>query len=134
MRMIVLRIGRFGLVGVAGFLVDAGVVAAMLQTLGPLGARLLSFPAAVAVTFLLNSRFTFADRQSLLPQHVELGRYFASMIVGGAINWCVYAAIMALLPEMDRSRVMAVGAVAAGSLAGMGANLLLAQRFVFRSL
>ncbi len=56
------RFGAFAVVGAVGFLVDAGVLTALVNGLGanPYAARAVSFPAAVTATWWLNRRWTFA--------------------------------------------------------------------------
>ncbi len=124
---------RFGLVGVAGYAVDAGVLYAALGLgLGTSSGRLVSFLSAVMATWLLNRRFTFqpfldARAGDLLIQ--EWLKYLAAMSVGGVLNLCTYALIMAswvyhpALPAL---------AVAAGSLVGMLANFAGAKWWVYR--
>ena len=51
------------------------------------------------------------------------------MLVGGSVNYAVYAA---LLLAFGVFREYPVLGVAAGSIAGMGANLLGARLFLFR--
>ena len=56
---------RFGLVGTAGFVVDAAALtAAMALGLGPYGGRVVSYLAAVTFTWAMNRRFTFAGAES----------------------------------------------------------------------
>jgi putative flippase GtrA len=124
------KVLSFGLVGVVGFAIDAGVVTLLIGAVGPFGARLVSFPLAVLTTFLLNSRLTFAHRGTTPAQTGTFLRYFGSMLAGGGINWAVYGTLMGM--AADRGLTPAF-AVALGSLAGMAANLFLADRFVFRA-
>ena len=54
---------RFGISGVAGFLVDAGIVALCTQTVGmkPIPSQAVAFSVAVTVTWLINRHWTFAE-------------------------------------------------------------------------
>ena len=124
------RIVLFGLVGVAGFAVDAGVLAVVMEALGAYWGRALSFSLAVLATWALNRRTTFADRPSGLSLLEEIARYFAAMCAGGAVNYAVYASAVAIF---GADGVGPFAGLAAGSLAGMAVNLTLAQVAVFRS-
>lgn len=124
---------RFGLVGVAGYVVDSGVLYAALGLgLGTGSGRLVSFLCAVLATWLLNRRFTFAPSpdapggQSLLQESLK---YLAAMSVGGVLNLCTYALIMASLAYHPALPALAV---AAGSLVGMLANFAGAKWWVYR--
>ena len=121
---------RFGLVGVIGFLVDAGWLAVLLGTAGPYWGRLASFSIAVLVTWACNRSFTFADRKSGLSRVREFRRYFAAMLAGGAVNYVTYALIV--LAFGSTGWVPFIG-LAVGSLAGMAINLTLASLVVFRA-
>lgn len=120
---------RFGLVGVAGFVVDATVLALLIGILGPYWGRALSFLCAVVATWALNRRFTFPDRSSGYGLVPEFARYFAAMLGGGALNYAVYAL---LLQATGHDGAWPYVAVAAGSLCGMALNLALARFAVFR--
>ena len=129
MKRLVREIALFGMVGTAGFLVDAAVLYLLRTTLGLLAARVPSFIAAVSVTWWLNRRFTFQRRPSGLRKWAEFRRYLVLMLVGGSVNYAVYAT---LLLAFGVFREYPVLGVAAGSIAGMGANLLGARLFLFR--
>lgn len=120
----------FGCVGTAGFVVDTAVLYLLRGWLGPLGARIPSFLAAVLVTWWLNRRITFRARPSGLGAHRELGRYLLLMLLGGAVNYGVYAALLLCWPLASRHPVLGV---AGGSLAGMAINLLSTRLLVFRA-
>jgi putative flippase GtrA len=119
---------RFGLVGVAGFLVDAGVLTlAILAGAGPWWGRGLSYLAAASATFALNRAFTFRDA----PRDRAVRRwalFLAVNLVGFVCNYGTYAALMAGVPVVAQHPVLGV---AAGSLAGMVGNFILSRRFVF---
>lgn len=119
----------FGVIGTAGFIVDTAVLYLLKDTLGPLAARVPSFLAAVLTTWWLNRRVTFAHRPSGLKKTQEFQRYLTIMLVGGAINYVVYAV---LLSSFETVRTHPVVGVAAGSIAGMMANLLAARCLLFR--
>ncbi|MEM8548890.1 MAG: GtrA family protein, partial [Pseudomonadota bacterium] len=60
------QIASFTLVGIIGFAVDAAMLQLALSSLQlePVRARLVSFPVAVVVTWMLHRQFTFAHRRS----------------------------------------------------------------------
>lgn len=122
---------RFGVVGVAGFVVDASVLTLGLHAgTGPWLGRALSYLAAATVTFSLNRAWTFrtADRSSSVAR--DWGVFLLVNLVGFGCNYGTYAALIAGVPFM---REVPVLAVAAGSLAGMAGNFLLSKRYVFRN-
>lgn len=122
------RLLRFGLVGAAGFLVDAGLLQAMVQwgSINPFLARLGSFIAAATATWWLNRWFTFAARHQASGR--EWMRYMMAMTLGGLVNYGAFAAVLLWLPLALRQPWLAV---ACGSLAGMAVNYYTSRRFVF---
>lgn len=120
---------RFALAGVAGFIVDAGVLyLALALGCGPYIGRVVSFLCAAFVTWQINRRITFATRDSVSLWR-EWNQYLLAMSFGGACNYAVYAIAVEILP---RSAARPALAVAAGSIAGMFINFLTAKLWVFR--
>jgi putative flippase GtrA len=119
---------RFAIAGVAGFAVDAVLVYALRGQFGPYVARLVSFPAAVVVTWLINRTFAFATHQKHLPLWREFLHYFAAMLGGGAINYVAYGLLLAFVEPVSQHPIIAI---AFGSLAGLAVNFFLAHSFVF---
>lgn len=117
--------------GGLAFLVDAGVLHLLMAQLGldPYLARLCSFMSAVTTTWIFNRTFTFTPRQvrgtALLREWV---RYVASQLGGFAVNYAVYAVMVWSLVLVRQWPVLGV---AAGSVAGLLVNYVLAQRLVF---
>lgn len=119
------RIGRFLLVGGTGFLVDGGLTELLVAAgLHPLAARAAAFAVAVAVTYVLNRRFTFATDGP--ARAVEGGRYLAVNLAAMTVNYAVFAAVLATLPE-----VRPVLAVACGSAVALVVSYAGYSRFVF---
>ena len=117
----------FGAVGVAGFLVDAGVLLALKPHIGPIWARAASFSVAVATTFTLNRLFVFAHARGG-PVLKQFGLFLLSNAVGLSLNLGAYTAlVLSGLAGVSRPLV----ALAAGSIAGAAANFLLADRWAF---
>ncbi len=122
------QIWRFALVGVVGYLVNAGLVEAFVLSLGPVKAQMLAFPAAVSVTWWLNRCFTFgASRHSL---HQEWLRYVLANLLGWIANNGAYLWMIFSLPVAYKHPSIAV---AVGSLAGMVFNFSSSRLFVFKN-
>ncbi len=128
-RAAVVRFLRFGLVGVAGFVVDAGLTQGLVDFahLPALLARVPAFVAAVVTTWALNRRFTFADRDTGRAGRQFLA-FLGSALIAGAVNYAVFAAITLWTPL---GQWPALG-VAFGSVAGWIVNFTIADRLVFR--
>lgn len=121
------RLARFGMVGVAGFVVDGGLLQLLVAggLAGPIVARLVSFPTAVLVTWYLNRRITFGDGGPLLR---SLLRYVLVSAVGTTLNFVVYSALVLGSPWMA-ARPLLPFAVA--SVLAMTVNYLGARHFAF---
>nr|WP_315431399.1 GtrA family protein [uncultured Albidiferax sp.] len=119
---------RFCIIGVIGFGVDVAVLYAMAGFLGWYGARALSFIAAATATWWCNRRFTFQATHKTTPILLQYLRYMASMLLGAALNYAVYAAT---LHWTDMPGKAALG-VALGSCSGLAVNFLLARHLVFK--
>lgn len=120
---------RFAIVGGIGFLVDGSILAVAVHLLrfGPVEARLASFASAVAVTWLLNRRFTF--NLSTTPDVAEFVRYLATGLLGFGINLGCYLALVLLVPIASRYPVFAlVPSAGLAALFNYWGNL----RYVFR--
>lgn len=118
----------FGLAGILGFLVDAGVLYLVKDVLGLYLGRALSFLCAAASTWLVNRTIAFAERRSGVALHVELSWYLCLMLGGGSVNYAVYALLVSAFDEVAREPVWGV---AAGSVAGMLVNFALARWLLF---
>jgi putative flippase GtrA len=119
---------RFAIAGIAGFIVDAGLLWLMLWIgLGYFAGRAVSFLVAVWVTWQLNRQFTFSDKQCESVWR-EWWRYLTAMLAGGCVNYATYSIVVLNLPP--RVFVPYIG-VAAGSLAGLAVNFASARWWVF---
>ncbi|MDB5379997.1 MAG: GtrA family protein [Rubritepida sp.] len=131
MQTTILQFLRFGVVGVAGFLVDAGVLTAMLWLgLGPYAGRVVSYLAAASTTFALNRAWTFRSASREAPVAAQWRRFVLLNLVGFVANYGTYAALIAGTETVAAHPVIGV---AAGSLAGMFINFGLSRRYVFKS-
>lgn len=124
------RFTNFLGVGALGFLVDAGTFALALERfeLSPYAARLAAFTAAATFTWLLNRRYTFADRRSG-DRTAEFGRYALASAVAGSVNLGAYAVTLWLTGTAWPWPYIAL---ATGVGAGLLVNFLLYDRIVFR--
>ena len=121
---------RFGVVGTSGFVVDTGVLYAMLGLdFGPYLGRIPAYLAAATTTWGLNRIWTFQARNSGSAGR-QWALFVAVNLLGFALNYGTYAACIAFLPVAAAHPVLAV---AAGSLAGMVSNFFLSRALVFRA-
>jgi len=119
---------RFGLVGVAGFIVDSSVLMLCMRTglSGPYVSRIFSFAAAVTTTWLLNRRFTFASREAPGPEFL---RFVAANSLGALVNFAAYSVFILCQGAVGGRPVLGV---AIGSLCGLAVNFCLSNWLVFR--
>lgn len=124
------QLWRFLLVGAAGFALDMALLAFLLYGAGYnetetqlLLCRLAAFLAAIALTFILNARYTFGSR----VRHANVTGYLLIQAAGAAINLGVYA-LLVLGPLTSLPLLSMV----IGSAAATGSNFLLSRRFVYR--
>ncbi len=129
---VITELQRFAISGVAGFVVDAGIVLVSTSILGvpPIPAQILAFSLAVTVTWLINRSWTFADMASDRWLR-EWTHYVAANSFGALVNNGVYAGLVLGLSAFSKIPVLAV---AIGSIAGMGFNFLASKRLIFRVL
>lgn len=118
----------FGLVGLVGFIVDAGVLYLASPHLGWYGGRVLSFGAAATTTWQLNRTITFSaafdtKEQKLIREYLS---YVWLMLGGAGVN---YAAYVVVLLSLSNPVAPFIG-VAVGSIAGMGINFVFAHRLL----
>ena len=121
----------FSLAGVAGFLVDAGIVWVFTRAgVDPLTAQAVAFTVAVTVTWLLNRKFTFAHHAS--PNWIrEWLHYVAANSVGAVVTNVVYMYLVLNISVFSRNPV---SAVFVGAMAGLFFNFTTSRVFVFRKI
>jgi putative flippase GtrA len=122
------QFASFVVVGSLGFLVDASILSALVMAAdwSPYAARIVSFAAAVTVTWYCNRTWVFARTAN---PHREYGAYFAVQAIGALMNLGAYMAIVALFPASGR---MPVIPLAAGSALALGFNYAAMHLFVFK--
>ncbi len=120
---------QFGMVGVAGFVVDTAVVYALRGGTGLYVAGTLAYGAAVTTTWWLNRIWTFRGRGAATPMHHQWAKFALANLPGLCLNLGTYFVLVAAVPLCATHPVIAIGA---GAIAGMGANYLLSRSVVFR--
>ena len=123
----------FAAVGAIGFAVDAGLTMLIAHSgwLSPVAARLPATAIAIAVTFLLNRRWTFASQGRWFD---EFGRYVGISLGGAAVNYAGYALFLLAAGALDlttRHAAIVFLAVASGSAAAAVFNFLGARYVAF---
>lgn len=125
------RFLKFSGIGIVSFSIDVLAFQAALSLAGmsPYTARVVSFVVATSAAWWLNRTFTFHDADNGRPD-LQWARFFAANLVGGAINYAVFAIMIATLLIAAAHPVLAL---AAGSLCGVFFNFTAYRRYVFRA-
>jgi putative flippase GtrA len=121
------QIWRFALVGVVGYIVNAGIVEALAPGVGPIWAQVFAFPVAVTVTWWLNRRYTFGASHRAI--HHEWLRFVLANALGWIANNGAYVWMIFSMPLAYKHPALAV---AVGSLAGMILNFTMSRQIVFK--
>lgn len=121
------RFLRFAIVGGAGFVVDAGLLALLHHGVGvdPFTARLISITVAALTTWRLNRLVTFGA--SPTSQTTEGLRYATVAALTAGFNYAVYALMLVVWPALAP-----VAAAILATLAAMTFSYLGYSRFAFR--
>jgi putative flippase GtrA len=121
---------RFGLVGTVGFLVDGGLLQALvgLGNWGAIKARIVSFPVAVFATWLLNRHFTFSQTNSGTAGR-SFARYVAVSLGGASINFVIYTVLVLSMAFMA---ALPIVPLAIASIAALAFNYFGSKHFAFR--
>jgi putative flippase GtrA len=120
---VVRHLVRFLQVGALGFAVDAGLLWLLVYPLEmpPILSRGISFLATIAVTFVLNARYTFAVRVS----ESSKSRYVLIQLIGAVVNFTTYSVLVlggVLGP---------LWSLVVGSALSSAHNFFMMRRFVF---
>ena len=130
------RVRGFLFAGSLGFVTDAGITFQLmdLAKLSPFQARPLAMFCAIAVTFVLNRRLTFA--QSSQGTTREFLRYLSVNILGACVNYALYALVLLTLPALAGDRIPQSVTMLAGLICGSGIAMVVNykgfQHFAFR--
>lgn len=123
------RLFRFAAIGSAGFVWDTATTYATKELIGLLPAALLAFVVAASLNWMANRFWTFRDRRgggSLFRQWLL---YMAANSLGFLLNRGTFTV---LVVEFAACRAHPVIGLAAGAVAGLGANFGLAHKVVFK--
>ncbi len=114
-----------------GFIVDAGVVTALVRWLawGPWQGRFVSFPLAVTATWLLNRRYAFRGTGGR-DRRVEYAAYWAIQLAGSIVNFGIYGVCLHVAPALAAFPFVPV---AIGGLAAMLFNFAVARSTLYRA-
>ncbi len=111
---------KFGLVGAAGFLIDASTLSALIHftPLDPYSARVIAIAVAMTSTWLMNRYLTFGPSQRGVAH--EAARYGSVGLIGSLLNYTIYAAVLTVMPQVNAliALVIASGSVAVFSWFG----------------
>ncbi|MDX3925650.1 MAG: GtrA family protein [Shinella sp.] len=124
------RFTRFAVIGSLGFLFEA-IGIALLSSTGLLGAgtaRLVTFPLAVVLTWLLNRSWTFRSTDKRRIQ--QLLTYGGVQAAGGLANLGVYLLVLRLTQGMPHNFFPAL---CAGSAAGLLLTFAGSKTLCFRT-
>lgn len=121
------RVAKFIVVGAIGFAIEAVIITVSVKTnfATAVSARVLSFPAAVVVTWLLNRMLTFGSRS---PMTIEFARYLSTQIVGALTNLAVYWGLISTNSVLEYNPVIAL---AIAAIVGLVVNYTLSALWVF---
>ena len=122
---------RFGVVGSAGFAIDAGLVTVFYKSLGfnPLLARVISMSVAILVTISLHRHWTFSYAKAHSFYYQQLS-YLVTQGIGQALNFAIYAVLITQGMIWQKWPFLAV---APGAIAAMMVTFSLSKWWVFRS-
>jgi len=128
------RFLRFAFVGGLGFLVNEAALYFALAVLGfgKYGGGVFSFMVAVTFTWWGNRMLTFRDEAARGGAAIarEWATFVAANSIGLAVNYAVYAGMIALAPAPLNSPYIAL---AFGTVAGLAFNFVMSSRVVFRT-
>ena len=123
------RLPGFVFVGAIGFLIDAGMLTALVTGFGAghYVARAISFTVAVTATWYMNRRWVF-ERVTAHRSRREYTAYVVVQVIGAVINLSIYVAVIELVPRLAG---MPVIPLALGAAAALLFNFGASSRFVF---
>jgi putative flippase GtrA len=130
--MIVGQLLRFSVVGTIGFAVDIAVLYTMRHLgLDLYSARVVSFLVAATTTWLGNRIFTFSrGNRPASGLSGEYASYLSAMMLGGLVNYGIYALLITWVHFLRDHPWLAV---VAGTGAGLLINFTLARRILHRA-
>src|SRR6201999_2604046 len=106
---------RFGVVGLAGLVVDTATVYGLRHALGLYGAGLVAYLTAATGNWVLNRIWTFRGQGSG-PAHRQWAMFMLANLGGFVLNRGTYGLLVTFLSAAAAQPVIAT---AAGAIAGM---------------
>jgi putative flippase GtrA len=130
--IVVGRVGepvRFVAVGGVGFIIDAGILSALMRFagMGPYSARAISYLVAATCTWALHRTFTF-NRPHGGSWIYQWGRFLVANAFGGILNYGIFCALVAEILFFTRNPVLAL---ALSSAIAVVVNYVVSARAVF---
>lgn len=128
MRDEVFKFIRFACVGAIGFATDATIIYFLIKAgMHPYPARVMSFAAALTVTWFANRHWTFkASGQA--SAHKRFAAYLGVQLTGGTVNFIIYATVLHFIGVSAEKAVLALFI---GALFGVFVNFAGARFLVF---
>ena len=122
-----IRFIKFGFVGAAGFLADAGTLALVLKTtaLDPFSARIAAIGVALCTTWMLNRTLTFGKSGHSLAG--EAARYGGVGIAGSVVNYAIYSTVLLAAPQAGAFAALVIASGSVMMLSYFGYSLLVFQ-------
>lgn len=133
---LVAQMRAFLVVGVIGFVVDAGLTMLLSSAggLSPYAARIPAVLCAATTTWLLNRRHTFRSQDARRGR--EFARYLSVSLVGTTLNYTVYSLVLMGITRMSLpfvgQNMAIVASVVCGSLVSMSLTFTGFRLFAFR--
>ncbi|WP_099865820.1 GtrA family protein [Pararhizobium haloflavum] len=122
------KLFAFAVVGGTGFIVDAGVLTALLEyrLADKFSARVVAIALALCVTWTLNRRFTFGASRHHVA--IEGMRYGSVGMLGSLINYGVYSGLLIAFPRIEPLIALTLGSASATIFAYTGYSKLVFKR------
>jgi len=119
---------RFGIVGVAGFVVNTAAVYAVRGLIGLYAAGVLAWGLAVTTTWWLNRAWTFKGRGDGAI-HQQWLRFICVSLIGFVLYYTTFSL---LVSHFRICAAQPVIAILGGVFAGMVSNFTLSRKLVFQ--
>ncbi len=120
---------RFGVVGALGFVWDNSTVYLTRDIIGLMPAIMLAFPVAATLNWAINRAWTFRHSGNTDTLLRQWALFMAANSLGFLLNRGTVATLVLLFAACREQPILAL---APGAIAGLVANFLLSQRYVFR--
>ena len=118
---IYLKFFKFSLVGVTGLLFESIIISILIIILGedPAYLRFITLPMAICLTWYLNRRLTFKNKNKKRFKQLLIYYFFISL--GLVVNYIIFYITLNYFVSMKYNYILAL---AFGSISSMGLNFL----------